>query len=162
MSDILLSSEHFIPQIDGFGSCAYTFPTMMLFAGYKREPSFQIPTICKDALYFNSMSRTFSQQPAKRVHVLYPGSAQGATSFSSFSNVSSMVYPFPLRVMFLPLIRPVVDIDGTQDAPGKHIYQSLIIGEPGPYVRLPSHSFLARLGPQVYIILLDCRYAQRT
>ena len=44
-----------------------------------------------------------------------------------------------------------------QDFPGKHVYHSLIIGEPGPYVRYPSHSFLPRLGPQVYMLLLDCR-----
>ncbi|KAF8803514.1 hypothetical protein BYT27DRAFT_7225881 [Phlegmacium glaucopus] len=50
-----------------------------------------------------------------------------------------------------------VEIDGVQDLPGKHVFQSLIIGEPGPYVRYPSHSFLPRLGPQVYILLLDCR-----
>jgi len=69
-----------------------------------------------------------------------------------------MVLHFPLRIIFLPLMRVVVDIDGKQDAPGKHVYQSLVIGEPGPYVPFPSHSFLSRLGPQVYILLLDCRY----
>lgn len=51
----------------------------------------------------------------------------------------------------------IVEVDGVQDLPGKHVYHSLIIGEPGPYVRYPSHSFLPRLGPQVYILLLDCR-----
>ncbi|KAF9484877.1 hypothetical protein BDN70DRAFT_871851, partial [Pholiota conissans] len=50
-----------------------------------------------------------------------------------------------------------VEVDGLSDAPGKHIYKSLILGEPGPYVRFPSHSFLSRLGPKVYILLLDCR-----
>ena len=53
----------------------------------------------------------------------------------------------------------VVEVDGVQDIPGKHVYHSLIIGEPGPYVRYPSHSFLPRLGPQVYMLLLDCRCA---
>ncbi|KJA20267.1 hypothetical protein HYPSUDRAFT_68674 [Hypholoma sublateritium FD-334 SS-4] len=50
-----------------------------------------------------------------------------------------------------------VEVDGVQDAPGQHAFRSLIIGEPGPYVRFPSHSFLSRLGPRVYILMLDCR-----
>ncbi|PPQ73897.1 hypothetical protein CVT26_011729, partial [Gymnopilus dilepis] len=48
-----------------------------------------------------------------------------------------------------------VEIDGISDAPGKHVYQSVVIGEMGPYVRLRSHSFLPRLGPRVYMLLLD-------
>lgn len=54
-----------------------------------------------------------------------------------------------------------VEVDEVQDFPGKHVYHSLIIGEPGPYVRCPSHSFLPRLGPQVYMLLLDCRAERR-
>ncbi|KAF9533418.1 hypothetical protein CPB83DRAFT_845226 [Crepidotus variabilis] len=54
-----------------------------------------------------------------------------------------------------------VEIDGASDAPGKHVYQSLVLGDPGPYVRFPSHSFLSRLGPQVYMLLLDCRAERR-
>ncbi|TFK72175.1 hypothetical protein BDN72DRAFT_371720 [Pluteus cervinus] len=50
-----------------------------------------------------------------------------------------------------------VDVDGTDDTPGKHVNRSIIIGNPGPYVKFPSHSFLASLGPQSAIILLDCR-----
>ncbi|KAF9036679.1 hypothetical protein BJ165DRAFT_1394689 [Panaeolus papilionaceus] len=50
-----------------------------------------------------------------------------------------------------------VEIDGVQDLPGKHTYRSTIIGQPGPYVRFPSHSFLHRLGPQCYMLMLDCR-----
>ncbi|KAF9566336.1 hypothetical protein CPC08DRAFT_628649 [Agrocybe pediades] len=50
-----------------------------------------------------------------------------------------------------------VEKDGVETGPGRHVYQSLIIGEPGPYVRLPSHSFLSKLGPKVYMLLLDCR-----
>ena len=55
----------------------------------------------------------------------------------------------------------IVDVDGVQDFPGKHVYHSLVTGEPGPYVRCPSHSFLPRLGPQVYMLLLDCRCVSR-
>lgn len=50
-----------------------------------------------------------------------------------------------------------VQHDGANDEPGKHINSSVIIGAQGPYVGLPSHSFLAYLGPQTYILLLDCR-----
>jgi len=50
-----------------------------------------------------------------------------------------------------------VEVDGVKDFPGKHAFRSLIIGDPGPYVRYPSHSFLPRLGPQVYMVLMDCR-----
>ncbi|PPQ81212.1 hypothetical protein CVT25_015736 [Psilocybe cyanescens] len=50
-----------------------------------------------------------------------------------------------------------IEVDGVQDTPGKHVYKSLIIGEPGPYIRFPSHSFLPRFGPKVYMLLLDCR-----
>lgn len=52
-----------------------------------------------------------------------------------------------------------VDIDGVDDRPGKHLNRSLIIGASnGPYVPFPSHSFLGYMGPQTYILLLDCRY----
>ncbi|KAJ6630651.1 hypothetical protein B0H10DRAFT_1982192 [Mycena sp. CBHHK59/15] len=55
-----------------------------------------------------------------------------------------------------------VDIDGVDDAPGRHLNRSAIIGvSNGPYIPFPSHSFLGRLGPQTYILLLDCR-AERT
>ncbi|KDR81789.1 hypothetical protein GALMADRAFT_239986 [Galerina marginata CBS 339.88] len=50
-----------------------------------------------------------------------------------------------------------VGIDGVQDTPGRHVFQSLVVGQMGPYVRLPSHSFLPRLGPKVYMLMLDCR-----
>ncbi|KAJ7285690.1 hypothetical protein C8J57DRAFT_1285547 [Mycena rebaudengoi] len=51
-----------------------------------------------------------------------------------------------------------VDIDGVDDRPGKHLNRSAIIGvSHGPYVPFPSHSFLGRMGPQTYILLLDCR-----
>ncbi|KAJ7172632.1 hypothetical protein C8R46DRAFT_158797 [Mycena filopes] len=49
------------------------------------------------------------------------------------------------------------DIDGIDDRPGKHLNRSLITGSMGPYVPFPSHSFLAYMGPQTYILMLDCR-----
>jgi hypothetical protein len=38
-----------------------------------------------------------------------------------------------------------------------HSSKGLIIGGPGAYVEQPSHSFLAYLGPKVYVLLLDAR-----
>lgn len=54
----------------------------------------------------------------------------------------------------------LVEVDGSDDK--RHPFRSLIIGNMGPYVPFPSHSFLSYLGPQVYILLLDCRYVLRT
>jgi len=48
-----------------------------------------------------------------------------------------------------------VDVDGRDDR--RHPFQSLIIGADGPYIPFPSHSFLTYLGPQVWMLLLDCR-----
>ncbi|KAI0695432.1 hypothetical protein C8T65DRAFT_744000 [Cerioporus squamosus] len=48
-----------------------------------------------------------------------------------------------------------VDVDGKDDR--RHPFKSLIIGGDGPYIPYPSHSFLTWLGPQVHILLLDCR-----
>ncbi|KAJ7109226.1 hypothetical protein C8R44DRAFT_280276 [Mycena epipterygia] len=51
-----------------------------------------------------------------------------------------------------------VDVDGLDDRPGKHLNRSLILGvSNGPYIPFPSHSFLGYLGPQTYILMLDCR-----
>ncbi|KAJ3562891.1 hypothetical protein NP233_g9293 [Leucocoprinus birnbaumii] len=70
-----------------------------------------------------------------------------ATSFSYSSNVSSIDFP--------------ADVDGVSDAPGKHPYRSLVLGQVGPYIRLPSHSFLVNMGPQTAMLLLDCRAERR-
>lgn len=51
-----------------------------------------------------------------------------------------------------------VEVDGTDDRPGMHSNRSIILGQPGPYIPFPSHSFLSYLGPNSYILLLDCRY----
>ncbi|KII89007.1 hypothetical protein PLICRDRAFT_53502 [Plicaturopsis crispa FD-325 SS-3] len=52
-----------------------------------------------------------------------------------------------------------VEVDGLDDK--RHCNKSLIIGSDGPYVPFPSHSFLASLGPQTAILLLDCRAERR-
>ncbi|EMD34460.1 hypothetical protein CERSUDRAFT_97712 [Gelatoporia subvermispora B] len=48
-----------------------------------------------------------------------------------------------------------VEIDGLDDL--RHPFKSLIIGGNGPFIPFPSHSFLAYLGPQTHMLLLDCR-----
>lgn len=50
-----------------------------------------------------------------------------------------------------------VDVDGIQDKPDQHVYKSLIIGNPGPFISFRSHSFLTYMGPQQALLLLDCR-----
>jgi hypothetical protein len=49
-----------------------------------------------------------------------------------------------------------VDVDGMDDR--AHVFKSVIIGRPGPYVRFPSHSFLAPIGSTAWILMLDCRW----
>ncbi|KIJ16745.1 hypothetical protein PAXINDRAFT_180062 [Paxillus involutus ATCC 200175] len=56
-------------------------------------------------------------------------------------------------LLFQCFINPY--IDGLDDR--SHPFKSLILGSQGPYVGLPSHSFLAYMGPQVRILMLDCR-----
>ncbi|KAI0373303.1 hypothetical protein BV20DRAFT_938217 [Pilatotrama ljubarskyi] len=48
-----------------------------------------------------------------------------------------------------------IEVDGIDDR--HHPFKSLVIGGPGPYIPFPSHSFLTWLGPQVHMLLLDCR-----
>lgn len=48
-------------------------------------------------------------------------------------------------------------VDGLDDRRGAHPFKSLILGVQGPYVGLPSHSYLAYMGPNVRILMLDCR-----
>jgi len=53
------------------------------------------------------------------------------------------------------------EVDGVDDHPDKHSNKSLIIGAVGPYIHSRSHSFLASLGQQTWILLLDCRLVLR-
>jgi hypothetical protein len=48
-----------------------------------------------------------------------------------------------------------VSKDGDNDP--SHPIKSTIIGTEGPYVPYPSHSFLAPIGPTVWLLMLDCR-----
>jgi hypothetical protein len=72
-----------------------------------------------------------------------------------FFNASSIVRcGYAIDTSYADLI-PLAHFDGLDD--GKHIFKSLILGGQGPYVGLPSHSFLSYMGPQVRILMLDCR-----
>ncbi|THH08214.1 hypothetical protein EW145_g2858 [Phellinidium pouzarii] len=62
---------------------------------------------------------------------------------SVFSTIGSRGYFFFL--LFQCFIN--VDVDGIDDRPGAHSNKSIIIGQRGPYVPFPSHSFLTYLGP---------------
>ncbi|KZT28528.1 hypothetical protein NEOLEDRAFT_1154428 [Neolentinus lepideus HHB14362 ss-1] len=74
-----------------------------------------------------------------------------------FRRIGSRGYFFFL--LFQCFINP--EVDGLDDGPEKHVNKSIIIGAPGPYVPYPSHSFLAYMGPNVYMLLLDCRAERR-
>jgi hypothetical protein len=70
-----------------------------------------------------------------------------------FLAIGSRGYFFYL--LFQCFINPYVD--GLDDRRGAHPFKSLILGIQGPYVGLPSHSFLAYMGPSIRILMLDCR-----
>lgn len=80
----------------------------------------------------------------------YPEDLQSAPVFKA---IGARGYFFFL--IFQTFTNP--EIDGLNDAPGKHVYQSLVLGDQGPYIPFPSHSSLSRLGPKEWILMLDCR-----
>ncbi|KAK7467073.1 hypothetical protein VKT23_004134 [Stygiomarasmius scandens] len=78
----------------------------------------------------------------------YPDDLQNAPVFKAIG--SKGYFWFLLFQCFIN-----TEVDGLDDR--NHINKSIIIGEPGPYISFRSHSFLASLGPQTAILLLDCR-----
>ncbi|KAI6039939.1 hypothetical protein EDC04DRAFT_1590102 [Pisolithus marmoratus] len=80
----------------------------------------------------------------------YPDNLQSSPIFQA---VGARGYFFFL--LFQCFINPY--LDGLDDSPGRHPFKSLILGSQGPFVGLPSHSFFAPLGPNVQILMLDCR-----
>ncbi|KAF8652731.1 hypothetical protein AX16_004230 [Volvariella volvacea WC 439] len=78
----------------------------------------------------------------------YPDELQTAPIFQ---HVGRRGYFFFL--LFQCFINP--DKDGYDDT--RHFCRSLVIGGKGPYIGYPSHSFLSYMGPNVGILLLDCR-----
>jgi hypothetical protein len=55
----------------------------------------------------------------------------------------------------------VPEVDGTSLDKTNNAYKSLIIGGKGEYIPYPSQSYLSYLGPNQYILLLDCRAERR-
>ncbi|KAG8958152.1 hypothetical protein FRC03_009397 [Tulasnella sp. 419] len=51
----------------------------------------------------------------------------------------------------------VDEVDGLPSKVGDHTFKSTIIGGDGPFIPSAGHSMLTYLGPQVYMLLLDCR-----
>ncbi|GLB35393.1 hypothetical protein LshimejAT787_0209580 [Lyophyllum shimeji] len=84
----------------------------------------------------------------------YPDDLQKSTIFRTIGERGYFYF-----LLFQCFINP--GLDGLSDEPGRHVSKSVIIGDEGPYVRSRSHSFLAYLGPQSYILLLDCRGERR-
>ncbi|KAF5386786.1 hypothetical protein D9615_001876 [Tricholomella constricta] len=80
----------------------------------------------------------------------YPDELQRSPMFQTIGERGYFYF-----LLFQCFINPT--LDGYSDKPGQHVSKSAIIGDDGPYVRSRSHSFLGYLGPQCYILLLDCR-----
>jgi hypothetical protein len=80
----------------------------------------------------------------------YPDELQSAPVFRTIGSKGYFFY-----LLFQCFIN--VEIDGTDDNPGRHWNKSVIIGEMGPYIPSPSHSFLGYIGPRSFLLMLDCR-----
>ncbi|KAL1680859.1 hypothetical protein EV122DRAFT_206983 [Schizophyllum commune] len=80
----------------------------------------------------------------------YPDDLQRAPVFQTIGARGFFYY-----LLFQQFINP--EVDGLDDRPGAHVTRSIIFGEQGPYIPYPSHSFLSWLGPQIQILMLDCR-----
>ncbi len=77
------------------------------------------------------------------------------TSSSSCSSASSTVRRWRFYFNHIADSALIVIIDGTNDR--SHVFKSIVIGVPGPFIRFPSHSFLTPIGPAAWILMLDCR-----
>ncbi|KAA1077859.1 hypothetical protein PGT21_022299 [Puccinia graminis f. sp. tritici] len=82
----------------------------------------------------------------------YPADLQCSPVFSAIGNRG--YFWFLLFQLFI-----VDEADGiTASSPtSSSIHPSLVLGGVGPYIHSRNHSILAYLGPQVWILLLDCR-----
>ncbi|KAG5652343.1 hypothetical protein H0H81_005364 [Sphagnurus paluster] len=96
-----------------------------------------------DRFYFNHYCASFRRDP----HELQQS--------SMFRRIGERGYFYFL--LFQCFINP--GLDGYSD--NNHVSKSIITGDDGPYVQSRSHSFLGYLGPQSYILLLDCRGERR-
>ncbi|KAJ7582843.1 hypothetical protein C8J56DRAFT_1005754 [Mycena floridula] len=84
----------------------------------------------------------------------YPDDLQNSAVFSKIGERGYFYF-----LLFQCFIN--VNVDHISDDIGRHVYKSTIIGSQGPFIPFPSHSFLGSLGPNVSILLLDCRAERR-
>ncbi|EGO20988.1 hypothetical protein SERLADRAFT_351219 [Serpula lacrymans var. lacrymans S7.9] len=131
----------------------------------KDYPLTQDIAACIDRFYFNHYCSSFRSGAFARANSSIPmlnmcGMIDGFGSYPDdvqlapvFKAIGSRGYFFFL--LFQCFINP--QVDGLSGHPGEHPFKSLIIGAPGPFVSSPSHSVLSYLGPNVYMLLLDCR-----
>lgn len=80
----------------------------------------------------------------------YPADLQSAPVFSLIG--ARGIFFYKLFQLF-----QCDEVDGTGASNVPHPMKSLVIGGPGPWVPFNSNSFLTYLGPDIYMLLLDCR-----
>ncbi|KAH8117510.1 hypothetical protein DFH11DRAFT_1575443 [Phellopilus nigrolimitatus] len=114
-----------------------------------------------DRFYFNHYCRVFQSGAFARATASIPmvnmADPDDLQRSSVFNTIGARGYFFFL--LFQCFIN--VEVDGTDDRLGAHSNKSVIIGQRGPYIPYPSHSFLSYLGPNCSILLLDCRAERR-
>ncbi|KAG0146474.1 hypothetical protein CROQUDRAFT_44351 [Cronartium quercuum f. sp. fusiforme G11] len=83
----------------------------------------------------------------------YPDDLQRSAVFSTIGSRGYFWY-----LLFQLFIVDETDgISNQSDHHRSNIHSSLLLGGMGPYIPFRNHSFLTYLGPQVWILLLDCR-----
>ncbi|KAG8217891.1 hypothetical protein J3R82DRAFT_6057 [Butyriboletus roseoflavus] len=123
---------------------------------------------CMDRFFFNHYCVCFRNGAFARANSSIPmlnmcddhDLINGFGSYSDEVQSSPVLLAMGARAYFFYLlfqcfINPYVD--GLDNRRGAHPFKSLILGVRGPYVGLPSHSYLAYMGPNVRILMLDCR-----
>ncbi|KXN82589.1 hypothetical protein AN958_02440 [Leucoagaricus sp. SymC.cos] len=130
----------------------------------KQHPLTEEIRICIDRFLFNHYCQAFRRGAFARANCSIPmvnmcddHDPDDMQQAPVFRQIGARGYFFFL--LFQCFINP--EFDGLSDAPGKHVYKSLIIGKEGPYIPLPSHSFLVNMGPQTALLMLDCRAERR-
>ncbi|CCM03699.1 uncharacterized protein FIBRA_05845 [Fibroporia radiculosa] len=78
----------------------------------------------------------------------------GTFTFSS-SSASSAVRPSAISNFSFLSSFTVADVDGRDGR--AHPFKSHVLGARGPFIPYPSHSIVTYLGPEVWMLLLDCR-----
>ncbi len=91
---------------------------------------------------------------------MWPSSIDGFGSYDDetmrspiFRHIGSRGYFFFLLFQLFT----VDELDGGNPKPGAHPIPSMIVGGDGPYIPSYNHSLSCSLGPQVHMLLLDCR-----